>query len=972
MAIPEDMTDRSGDRPLRRGFGEPYVLLSIFLFLTLPLFVHAQLTRMTLTSISPSAGQIGTDIQLDIAGPATERATGLQFSHPGITATAVAQKNEILGASFPVDRKFNVHIDKSVPYGLHEVVATGPLGVSNPRLIWISPDPILPLAGDAVSRERAMALKPNQAVSGHFANERFHWFRFSARKDQTLTVECLAEQIDSRANATLVLRDAQGMQLKRSLDAVGRDPQIFFRAPTDGEYFIELYDYTYKGGADYPFVLRLHDRPVIRDIFPSFGKAGGKGKFQLQGWNLPGKQRDVEIQLPVEPQSPGPTHRLPLLPQPGIYWHLENRSNPVFIRLSQLEPSLETSDAENQKISIPAELAGRFDTSEDRDVFEFEGKKGQAVSVRLFAHRLGQPIDPVVKIEKIKDGKPIKFKEDDDSRRLDDKRYAVFSRDPEISLTLDEDATYRVTIRDQFASRGPPPQYRLSLTAPEPGFDLALLPKPAIQDEKLGIPCGLICRPNGSVALRVVAIRRGGFDGEIALQVEGAQADPARIDAGTSDATLILRQPTSFLKVFGEAAIGETRIRRQAIPFTLQTQVADINKTAPTARVSGLLVFAPQQITPETLKLARRENKKIETCVASRVEIPFTLQKAGKYKGDFQIRTKGIPGLKTNPNVKIKADQTEGKFTLDLTPADIKKFRPGTYQVRFEIEATQQGVRLHEESAGQAEEKKKQFEERIKQLDADSKKTETAFNEAKAKAEVAKRKSAEQQKKNAAAVQTALREQEEANKLRDDVPDKAERLKQAETKLKQAREQEAKDKKTAIDEVTRAEEARSAAESALKAAREKTNQAKKARDEFDKWAQKQIDLAKPKDMKFIVRGRPFEISIAADPVEISIAPPPAFQPEKEQEITVKVNRLFGFDGEVNLELRPPNGVKDLPTGKATLAKGQTEVKLKWKPGKSAPIGKHELTLRANAKLNNQALVDEQKLPVEITAPTPPS
>src|SRR5450631_3712582 len=82
---------------------------------------HAQLQIPRLNSIFPCGGKQGTTVDTVIAGGELTDATGLYFSHPGITAKPAGPG------------KFKVAIAKDVPLGPYDVRVITPLGLSNFR-----------------------------------------------------------------------------------------------------------------------------------------------------------------------------------------------------------------------------------------------------------------------------------------------------------------------------------------------------------------------------------------------------------------------------------------------------------------------------------------------------------------------------------------------------------------------------------------------------------------------------------------------------------------------------------------------------------------------------------------------------------------------------------------------------------------------------------------------------------------------
>src|SRR6185436_6153109 len=104
------------------------------------------------------------------------------------------------------------------------------------------------------------------------------------KRNQRLWVECLADEIDSRLDPTLVLSDLDGREWERSRNGAVLD----FVAPVDGAYFLRVADLLYRGGDDYVYRMTISSGPRVDYILPVAGVAGTRTNFTLFGRNLPG------------------------------------------------------------------------------------------------------------------------------------------------------------------------------------------------------------------------------------------------------------------------------------------------------------------------------------------------------------------------------------------------------------------------------------------------------------------------------------------------------------------------------------------------------------------------------------------------------------------------------------------------------------------------------------------------------------
>src|SRR5439155_859292 len=71
------------------------------------------------------------------------------------------------------------------------------------------------------------------------------------KQGERVLIDVAARRIDSRLDATIVLLDPSGRELKKIKEGVGADPVLDFTAPADGKYLLKLYDEIYGGGSDY-------------------------------------------------------------------------------------------------------------------------------------------------------------------------------------------------------------------------------------------------------------------------------------------------------------------------------------------------------------------------------------------------------------------------------------------------------------------------------------------------------------------------------------------------------------------------------------------------------------------------------------------------------------------------------------------------------------------------------------------------
>ena len=220
---------------------------------------HAQLPRTRLYSISPTGAKAGSAVDVTLAsGTDLDEVDKLHFSHPGITAVLKAPN------------VFTVTVDPNVPPGSYDVLASGLFGISNPRTFVVGTlDETQEVEPNNVIEE-AKPIELGKTLNGVMnAATDVDFFKFAGKKDQRILAACTAQHIDSRLEAKLELYAADGRRIAEGRNDDRGDPLIDATLPADGDYILKLYDFQFRGGAEYFYrlargqlsVYRLHRAP---------------------------------------------------------------------------------------------------------------------------------------------------------------------------------------------------------------------------------------------------------------------------------------------------------------------------------------------------------------------------------------------------------------------------------------------------------------------------------------------------------------------------------------------------------------------------------------------------------------------------------------------------------------------------------------------------------------------------------------
>ena len=207
-------------------------------------------------------------------------------------------------------------------------------------------------------------------------------FRFRANKDESVVINVsarriipyLADAVPGWFQAVAALYDEDGNEVAYDDDyKFNPDPVLFLKVPESGIYTLSIRDAIYRGREDFVYRIAIGELPFITGIFPLGGKQGEAMDIRLTGWNLP--QNRIQGTLPYHE---GTVRQLSLT-KDGY------RSNRMPFATGALDEILE-SEPNNaidqaQPAGLPLMINGRIQQVGDRDMFCFEGEKGDRISI---------------------------------------------------------------------------------------------------------------------------------------------------------------------------------------------------------------------------------------------------------------------------------------------------------------------------------------------------------------------------------------------------------------------------------------------------------------------------------------------------------------------------------------------------------------------------------------------------------------
>jgi len=682
---------------------------------------QAQLPTTDMQMISPAFAKAGTSVEVTVTGTELEQLSGLRFSDQRIKVEPVTKPaNEVFSQPQAVANKFMVTIPPGIKPGIVEVRSNGFFGLSTARPFLILPKDSTEVVeeGDHSSPETAMPLEIGTGVGGTIDARRIDYYKITAKKGERLLMQIHAERLDSRADAAIRVFNSGGRELESNQLFFKRDPFVDFTPQADGEYLIAASDILYRGGSQYFYRLEVSKKPHIDFVWPPAGEPGKKTKFTVYGRNLPGSSAsegleidgksiesvEVEVDIPAEPaaskQFSGDTPRQAMLP--AIEYQIKN-SNAVTIGFATAPVVIEDAKADSQTIPFPCEIAGRFDEPGDFDVFRFSAKKDQTYWVESISDRLSVMADPVLIVKKItKDEKGAEIREqvsenDDppsffgadrfDSTNLD-------TNDAVLNFSADADADYEVTLINQSGGGSPAHLYRLAIRAPKPDFQLMTTTERniTVTNGRAGYPSTPLVRKGGTVAYRVIAPRRDGFEGDITVQAQGlppgVSAAPLVLSGRTEEGVLAIKAEDKAaewsgpVKIIGRALIDGKEVVRHSRNASLVWGAifADSMRVRSRLDIETVLSVSGTEKAPVFLSL--KEEKPLTVELNQKLEVPVLVTDIDAVRiGNLSVQRFEFPGmLKSPPTVAIAEGKNEGTLTIDFKPNGNFKAEVGKFQ----------------------------------------------------------------------------------------------------------------------------------------------------------------------------------------------------------------------------------------------------------------------------------------------------
>lgn len=490
----------------------------------------AQTSFPMVTHVSPVAVQRGTtaEVTVDCRTSSLAGAYKVLVEGNGVVAEVVTPKDAPKldpKAPAPVvpTCKLKVTVAADAAVGVREFRIASTLGISSLGQLVIVDAPVVLEKPQPSTMAKPLSVPVPAVVCGRIkVAEAVDYYAFPAKAGQQLTFEVVCARIQDKihdlqkhADPLVAVFDADGRELAAADDGYFADPVLTFVVPKDGEYRVAVRDAKYDGDPRWAYALAISDTP--RAVY-SFPLAVNPGK-PAKAWPV-GSAATVgkEWQL-LAPAAVG-VHTVPLRLN-----GLETNPVPVVVTRLPLVEEIEPNDTPKQatSLSLPGGANGRIGTKRDLDHYVFQGLKGRAVRLEVFARRFGTPLTSQLDAQldvMTPDGKIVASNDD------------LNGKDPGLIFAPPADGDYVVRVRDLNNKGGDGFVYYLECDFARPDFTLKCDPSKAM----IG--------PGARTAWYVQVARANGFAGAVKVEVQGLPAgvsvNPLTIPASMTQGLLVV------------------------------------------------------------------------------------------------------------------------------------------------------------------------------------------------------------------------------------------------------------------------------------------------------------------------------------------------------------------------------------------------------------------------------------------------
>ena len=546
---------------------------------------------------------------------------------------------------FPIPRELTarITIPPEMPAGVIRWQVANANGASEPAEFVISRD-VPEVNEEACTLEGTSRRLPSLplTLNGRLEKkEEVDCYRFVAEHTGLVTCELPRQNIGSPIDVAIQISDGSGREIAEHVDTTGKGACLTFNVDKGTRYTIKLHDLDYRGNRAMVYRLLMRRGPRVVAVMPSSLPPNSETEVTLIGYGIASGQAKLET-LKQKIKSADQSFQYSLQTMHGT-------AGAIPIDVSEITEMVVPANpgSEATPISLPARICGAFDTSQARDVYMFDGSKGDVWAIDLSSRTRGRDLDVMFTVIN-QDGKPIVEAEETSG--------SLAARS---IVKIPADGRYFLVVADQASGRGRIDSvYRLCIGKPQPGFRMIA---PVSVETMIGAD-----------PITPAKRRRAGRQqtGAIGIDVE-------RIDGFSGEIRLEVPSLPPGIRVAEEIKIEEKQVGVD-IPICCDADVAPnarmIVVKATATLESGSVVsqqarmlLAPMLkprsvVRPKYPDAARTVNR------GTTYPAPVVIERLEQYDGPVELQMAAVPdrvrqGILGHPRV-IPAGDSEGVFPL--------------------------------------------------------------------------------------------------------------------------------------------------------------------------------------------------------------------------------------------------------------------------------------------------------------------
>lgn len=325
--------------------------------------------QAVVNEISLRGIQIGAATNLTIKGRGIKKGSRVVLPFKFQQKTIEANGSNLLSVSLTAN--------EAVSPGVYALRVVNEDGISNPILIGVDRLPHKPF--ESTKQELPVAL------TGKIAGAKFAKTSFSAKKDQIVILECEANRFGSKLRPVIRVYDSRGKQVAFSqpMRSLGGDARCKLLAPEDGEYFVEVHDFSFRGASPGFFQLKIGEFDFADICLPIGVKKDSKSVLRMI-------KHGLQSEFLAE-QSPN-----------QIGWNsaavgnatMFSGARPIFLT-SNLKEFVETKQADEPTLigDIPLAINGRIEKAREIDRYIVNVTPNSKLRFDLIGRRIHSPVD---------------------------------------------------------------------------------------------------------------------------------------------------------------------------------------------------------------------------------------------------------------------------------------------------------------------------------------------------------------------------------------------------------------------------------------------------------------------------------------------------------------------------------------------------------------------------------------------------